>query len=201
MEGDAMLNVARWITRSRVNGPGERFVLWLQGCSLRCAGCWNPDTWSHASRRLLRGSEVLAEVPEDVEGVTFTGGEPFEQDEALVPLLDGVRARGLSVMIFTGHEFEEISREASRAVLARCDVLVTGRYEAERRSLDLPWRGSRNQRVHFLTGRYGESDLPTHAETEVHLAADGSVEVTGFPEDEFLPLGYAVRARSPQRTA
>ena len=65
MAGPLLLNVARWITRSRVNGPGERFVLWLQGCSLRCPGCWNPDTWSHAPRQVLPIDAVLAEVSDD----------------------------------------------------------------------------------------------------------------------------------------
>lgn len=182
MAGPLLLNVARWITRSRVNGPGERFVLWLQGCSLRCPGCWNPDTWSHAPRQVLPIDAVLAEVPHDVEGITLTGGEPFEQDASLVALLDAARARGLSVMIFTGHELDELTREASRAVLARCDVLIAGRYDAARRSIGLGWRGSSNQEVHFLSARYEERDQPTGAEVEVHCAADGSLVVTGFPD-------------------
>jgi anaerobic ribonucleoside-triphosphate reductase activating protein len=183
------LNVARWIARSRVNGPGERFVLWLQGCSLRCPGCWNADTWSHAPRRMMTTLEVLALIGDDVEGVTLTGGEPFEQADALVPLLDAVRARGLSVMVFTGHELDELTRDAATAMRDRCDVLVSGRYVATQRSLDLAWRGSSNQQVHFLTGRYDARDMPASSEAEVHLAPDGSLQITGFPSDELLALG------------
>lgn len=188
IDDHAPLNVARWIARSRVNGPGERFVLWLQGCSLRCPGCWNPDTWSHAPRKVMTLEALEAEVRAAgaVEGITLSGGEPFEQAAALVPFLDGVRARGLSVMIFTGYEMDELTSDAARAVLGRCDVLVTGRYVASQRSLDLAWRGSHNQRVHFLTARYDERDLPRSGEVEVHIGADGGVEITGFPHLSLL---------------
>ena len=71
------LNLARTLPRSAANGPGERFVLWVQGCPLACPGCWNPDTWAF-ERRDLRSVEDLAAVilaTEGIEGVTFTGGE------------------------------------------------------------------------------------------------------------------------------
>jgi anaerobic ribonucleoside-triphosphate reductase activating protein len=188
MRADWRINVARWVARSRVNGPGERFVLWVQGCTLRCAGCWNRDTWSPAPRRMMTVDELLHEIDAatGIEGVTLTGGEPFEQAEALLPLVDAIRDRGLSVMVFTGREPEEMVDAASVALVARMDVLVTGRYVAARRSLDLAWRGSSNQRVQFLTTRYGERDLPEEREAEVHLAPDGTITITGFPEASLL---------------
>ncbi len=184
MTADGGIHVARWLHRSRVNGPGERFVLWVQGCSIRCPGCWNRDTWAHASREPMSVADVLREIDRagDVEGLTLTGGEPFEQSGALVPLVDAVRERGLSVMVFTGREDHEMRDPASAALMARTDVLVAGRYIASQRSLDLAWRGSRNQRVLFLTDRYGPGDLPEAGEAEVHLAADGSLAITGFPD-------------------
>jgi len=121
MLAGASLNVARWVTRSRVNGPGERFVLWVQGCSIHCAGCWNRDTWSHAPRVQMTVDEVLREIDaaDGIDGVTITGGEPFEQAEALLPLVEAIRARGLSVMMFTGREPGELSGAASRALVER----------------------------------------------------------------------------------
>lgn len=189
MSPEPRLNVARWIDRSAVNGPGERFVLWLQGCSLRCAGCWNPDTWSHAPRRLVAVSEVLARLGDGLDGVTLTGGEPFEQADALLPLLDAVRARGLSVMVFTGHELSELTAASQRQMLDRCDVVVTGRYVAAQRVADLGWRGSANQRVHFLSDRYGAEDVPAGHETEIILGPDGSIAITGFPSPPLVALG------------
>jgi anaerobic ribonucleoside-triphosphate reductase activating protein len=89
-------------------------------------------------------------------------------------------------MIFTGYELAELSSDAHRARLASCAVIVTGRYRQGERSLELPWRGSANQEVHFRTGRYGPDSLPTAGQCEVHIAADGSLLLTGFPPG---PLG------------
>lgn len=190
MRAPTTLNVARWVARSRVNGPGERFVLWVQGCSIRCAGCWNRDTWSHAPRVTMTVDEILREIDAaaGVDGVTLTGGEPFEQAEALLPLVEALRARGLSVMAFTGREAAELLGPAALALIACLDVLVVGRYEAAQRSLDLAWRGSRNQQIRFLTTRHDERDLPTGREMEVHLSPDGSIAVTGFPEAGLLAV-------------
>ncbi|MEB3222465.1 MAG: 4Fe-4S single cluster domain-containing protein [Candidatus Sericytochromatia bacterium] len=179
------LNLARTLARSAANGPGERFVLWVQGCPLGCSGCWNPDTWVF-QRRDLRSVEELAEdilATEGIEGVTFTGGEPFVQARALTALADRVRAAGLSVFVFTGYELDELARPEHRDLLACTDVLVAGRYVAAQRARGLAWRGSANQRVHFLTARYDVRDMHAAPEVEFHLAADGSVAVTGFPVD------------------
>jgi len=179
------VNVARWLPRSAANGPGERFVLWTQGCALACPGCWNPDTWSFAPRERMTMDAIDALVAETsgIEGVTFTGGEPFAQAAPLAELARRVRRRGLSVFVFTGHTLDEIRSPAGRALLAEVDVLVSGRFVQERRSVQLAWRGSHNQEVHFLTERYGLADMPSGEHVELHLWPDGRVVVTGFPEE------------------
>ncbi len=98
------LNVAHWEPRSVVNGPGERFVLWLQGCPLRCPGCLNPELQPFVPRHRLTIAQVEALVASasGVEGVTFTGGEPLAQAAALAPLAQRLRRRGLTVMAYTG---------------------------------------------------------------------------------------------------
>lgn len=186
----APLNVARWVPRSAVNGPGERFVLWLQGCGLACPGCWNPDTWSFAPRQLMSVDEVVSRIlaTPGIEGVTFTGGEPFAQANALAPLARRIRAAGLSLMVFTGHELEELRGIPARALLAEADVLVTGRFVLAERDLTLAWRGSRNQRVLFLTDRYSEAEALPDSQCEFHLDDSGGVTLTGFPSDEFLDV-------------
>ena len=177
------LNLARTLPRSAVNGPGERFVVWVQGCGLACPGCWNPDTWSF-SRRIMRTIDDLSTeigATSGIEGVTFSGGEPFAQASALAALAERVRASGLSVFVFTGYELDELVHPASRALLAQVDVVVTGRYLAAERASGLVWRGSANQRVHFLTRRYGPVDMEACPEVEFHIGADGILSVTGFP--------------------
>jgi len=141
-----VLNLAHWMPRSRVNGPGERFVIWVQGCGLGCKGCWNPDTWSFAPRNEVAAASVMGWISATpgIEGVTFSGGEPFAQATALVPLARAIQTAGLSLMIFTGHELEELRSDAARELLSLTDILVTGRYVERERDLTLRWRGSQN---------------------------------------------------------
>ncbi|WPB81715.1 4Fe-4S single cluster domain-containing protein [Archangium violaceum] len=182
------LNVARWLARSAVNGPGERFVLWLQGCGLACPGCWNPDTWSFASRQLMTPDELMAliQATPGIEGVTFTGGEPFAQAAALVPLARRIRAEGLSLVVFTGHEPHELQSPPAHKLLSLTDVLITGRFVLAERDLSLTWRGSRNQNVLFLTPRYSPADTSSAGQVELHLDETGTISLTGFPPDDFL---------------
>lgn len=182
-----LINVAHVIPRSAANGPGERFVVWVQGCSLRCSGCWNPDTWDSGARRLVEVDDLLDQVmgTPGIEGVTLTGGEPFEQAESLGVLSARLRSQGLSVMIFTGYRLRELVTSAQQALLGECDIVVAGRYLRTRRVLGEPWRGSANQVVHYLTSRYSASTAPDTV-CEVHLAPDGEVRVTGFPPDALL---------------
>lgn len=182
------LNVSRTLARSAANGPGERFVIWVQGCPLACAGCWNPDTWTFERRNLHQVDSLAAEILAiaGIEGVTFTGGEPFAQARALAALARVVRAAGLSVFVFTGYDLAELTRPEHRALLALSDVAVTGRYVEAARTFDLPWRGSANQQVHFLSRRYGPADMLRAPGVEYHLGSDGALTVTGFPSSELL---------------
>lgn len=182
------LNVARVLPRSAANGPGDRFVIWVQGCPLACAGCWNPDTWAFERRDLREVEALAAEIvgTSGIEGVTFSGGEPFMQARALAALAEVLRAAGLSVFIFTGYDLTELTTPEHRALLALADVVVTGRYVEAERTLDLSWRGSANQEVHFLTHRYDPIAMMGAPEVEFHLGADGSLKVTGFPTTELL---------------
>jgi anaerobic ribonucleoside-triphosphate reductase activating protein len=188
-DGSPPLNIARWLGKSAVNGPGERFVVWLQGCSLRCPGCWNQEMWPQHGREWMSGNALmeLAQAQEGIEGVTITGGEPLEQAEALVPFLEQARSAGLSVMVFSGYELGEVGTPAVDAVLSLTDLLVAGRYREAERAEGLRWRGSANQRIHFLTGRYSEGALVKEQPVvEFHLCDDGAVALTGFPEVELL---------------
>lgn len=177
------VNLAYTCARSAANGPGERFVLWVQGCPLACPGCWNPDTWAF-KRRDLRSIEDLAAsilATEGIEGITLTGGEPFAQARALAELARLVRAEGLSVFVFTGYDLNELTRPEHRALLDLSDVVVSGRYVDEQRVSGWAWRGSANQRVHFLSDRYSLANMEDVVEVEFYLGKDGALTITGFP--------------------
>lgn len=182
------LNLARTLRRSAANGPGERFVVWVQGCPLACGGCWNPDTWPFARRDSREADALVVEIlsVKGIEGVTFTGGEPFAQARALAEVAARVQVAGLSVVVFTGYEMDELDGADARSLLAHTDLLVAGRYVQDEREEGLPLRGSRNQRLHFLSGRYGPIDVLDAPDAEIHLAPDGVVTVTGFPSSSLL---------------
>lgn len=185
------LNLAHVLPRSAANGPGERFVVWVQGCPLACPGCWNPDTWSFAPRRVVEVAALAQEIAavRGIEGVTFTGGEPFVQARALAALGRIVRAAGHSVFVFTGLEPHELVGRAHRELLAVTDVLVTGRYRRALHTAELAWRGSSNQQVWFLTDRYSGDDMEESAVAELHLTTAGEVIATGFPRPELMDEG------------
>ena len=154
------MRVGARVPVTRAEGPGARFALWLQGCSLRCPGCCNPHLFEAEGGALVSVADLLAEVAAvraSIEGVTLLGGEPFEQAGALAAFASGVRALGLSVLSFSGYRLEELRARRDpgvEALLAATDVLVDGRYEAARPETTRLWAGSTNQRFHYLTDRY-----------------------------------------------
>jgi len=182
------LNVARTLPRSEANGPGTRFVIWVQGCPLACPGCWNPDTWEFRRVQLCDVGALAANIlaTKGIEGVTFTGGEPFAQARALTELASLLRQEGLSVFVFTGYEMTELVRPEHKALVDVADIVVSGRYLEALHQSGLKWRGSTNQDVHFLSRRYSSEDMEEVADVEFHISSDGQVTLTGFPTAELV---------------
>jgi anaerobic ribonucleoside-triphosphate reductase activating protein len=179
-----VLSVHRFLPHSRANGPGARAVLWCQGCTLGCAGCYNPQTHPSHGGEAVPVAELLARLAAlagEVEGLTVSGGEPLQQAPALLELLRGVRRQTpLSVLVFTGFRWEEVRRLPEAGELLACiDVLIAGRYEAERR-LARGLVGSANKTVHLLTDRYALADLEAVPPAEVVITADGEVVLSGI---------------------
>lgn len=182
-----MLNLARVRPRSRANGPGWRAAVWVQGCSIRCPGCFNPELQPHRARRLV-DPVALAEalVREDIEGISILGGEPFEQAEACARLAVRARERGLSVLVYSGYRWGFLRGSADPAVqalLAASDLLIAGPYVQARRNDGRGWHGSDNQELVFLTDRYDDRVRAQWDEAPVVEAwCDGGVlDWTGIP--------------------
>ena len=174
------INVARTLPLSSANGPGDRYVIWVQGCPLECPGCWNQDTWSFEKKSQRAVSDIAAEIisTPGIEGVTFTA-----QATSLSLLAGIIKGAGLSLFIFTGYELNELIKPEHKRLLLHADVVITGRYVESLRCSDLPWRGSSNQEVHFLSGRYGPDSMANSPAIEFHLSHDSS-SITGCPVDE-----------------
>ena len=166
--------------RSRANGPGTRFVVWLQGCTLGCPGCFNPTTHDAAGGREVPIAELAAQLAASgAEGLTLSGGEPMQQPAAALGLLEAARSLGLSTLMFSGYTEGEIrALPDGAAVLAQLDVLVDGRYVAgERFASGL--RGSANQRIRLLTDRYSLADVEATPVAEIRIGPTGEVVLTG----------------------
>lgn len=148
------LRVAGIVEESFVDGPGIRFTVFVQGCPHRCPGCHNPQTHAYEGGFWVEVGSLLARMEENplLDGLSLSGGEPFEQAEPLAELAEGVQARGYDVMTWSGYTFEFLlahrdERPGWRRLLDASDVLVDGPFLIAQRSLGLPCRGSRNQRI------------------------------------------------------
>jgi anaerobic ribonucleoside-triphosphate reductase activating protein len=168
---------------SRVNGPGERAVVWLQGCTLGCPQCFNPETHSKTGGIAISVDDLLTQVKKlkSIEGITFSGGEPLQQIRPLISGVSRIRHEtDLSVLIFTGFTWDEARRIPGFDELSKLiDVLIAGRYWAEKR-LAHSLIGSTNKSLHFLTSRYTIADLEAVPEAEVMIDEDGSISFSGI---------------------
>lgn len=140
---------------SIVDGPGLRFVCFVQGCPHHCSGCHNPDSHDFNGGTEMTTDEVIEKMLSNplTDGLTLSGGEPFEQAEDCMVIARAAHDHGLNVWCYTGYTLEHLMEHGTGdqiALLAEIDVLVDGKFVLSERSLSLPWRGSRNQRVIYL---------------------------------------------------
>lgn len=170
-------------------GPGRRLGIWFQGCSIKCPGCISADTWS-TNRGHTTLEHLLAEISlflPGAEGVTISGGEPFEQPDALVALLRALRQRtGADTLVYSGYSIESLAQTLAKAS-GLIDALITDPFELHS-AHSRPLRGSDNQRMHLLTAlgreRFSQYERPlTKADKslDVMFDEDGSVWLAGIP--------------------
>ena len=144
------MRIAGIVNDSIVDGPGLRLAIFAQGCPHHCPGCHNPESHDFAGGSDMDTEKIIARMDANplLDGITLTGGEPFEQPDACRILADAAHARGLNVWAYSGYTFEHLCAvPEKRRLLEACDVLVDGPFLLEERSLDLRFRGSKNQRV------------------------------------------------------
>ena len=154
IEMETYIRIAGIIKESIVDGPGIRMVVFAQGCKHKCPGCHNPETHSFDGGTLVTVGSILAQAKRNplLDGITFSGGEPFEQAGAFAVLAQEAKKLNLDIMTYTGYTYEYLLKNPSRhrgwdALLDETDILVDGRYESDKRNLLLKFRGSENQRM------------------------------------------------------
>jgi anaerobic ribonucleoside-triphosphate reductase activating protein len=167
-------------------GFGQRLAIWVQGCSLHCPGCISRDTWQHGSGSIQINQllENLERWLEQADGLTVSGGEPFEQPDALLHLLRWWKHRHAGdILVFSGFPWERLQKRHA-ALLELIDVLISDPYEAAA-GHELPLRGSDNQRMHKLSalGRSRYEQLTT--QRSLDLCWDGNqLWMAGIPRPD-----------------
>lgn len=186
-----MLRVATISEDTEAEGPGRRWALWLQGCPIRCPGCCNPEMFDERAGAAWSIEDLAARLEaaagRGVEGISLLGGEPFAQAAGAAALARAAKARGLTVMVFSGYTLAELAQRAEAGpLLALTDLLVDGPYDRARPEPPPPigrrWIGSTNQVMHHLTDAYAPDEPRLRAPNTVELHwRDGRLLVNGWP--------------------
>ena len=187
---ELIINIAAVEEQSLIYGPGVRYVIWTQGCSIHCPGCWNKDMWSFKPKKLITVSDLCSQIlalQTQIEGITILGGEPFDQYRPVLELVKCIRQKSdLSIILYTGYEVEQLKTKNQTEVFDYIDILIAGPYRQELRTMNGGLIGSTNQQIIFLTDRYSEDDLPQTNEIEINIESDGSLTILGYPDDELI---------------
>ena len=177
------LSYFKIITESRSNGPGSRTVLFTQGCNLACPGCANFETHEFNDSRIYNSILLAKELAGNTDdGITISGGEPFQQPRALNFFVSAYRLFSYydkSVIIFTGYTMDELLTlgEDVKEVMNSVDVIKCGRFDKNRLTKDNGFTGSDNQKLYFISSKYSEKDF--RPKTDITFDADGMVRVNG----------------------
>lgn len=149
------IKLAGTINDSIVDGPGFRYTIFVQGCPHKCEGCHNPETHDFNGGKVSDTDTLVTAIKGNplLDGVTFSGGEPFCQTKPLVFLAQQIRElNGLDIVSYTGYTFEYLTEHSNEEngylkLLSLCDYLVDGKFEQDKKSYELRFRGSTNQRI------------------------------------------------------
>lgn len=186
------LNIAHIVEATEAEGPGLRFVIWVQGCLKRCRGCCNGDLLKIKPAQIMSSQDIIDQVQLAkqqyplLEGVTFLGGEPFLQAQGLAEIAKFAQQIGLSVMVFTGYLLEELNEQqflGSLKLLTYTDVLIDGEFDQNQQEMERNWVGSRNQKFHYLSNFYSNK-IEKHAlnvTNEWRVDLQGQVKGNGLP--------------------
>ncbi len=184
------LRLAQEVPDTEAEGPGKRYAFWVQGCTLHCPGCCNPEMFAPNKGGVMIDALALAAkiiATKGLEGISVLGGEPFEQPLGVLEVAKLVRRAGLSVMVYSGYTLNELRARAQRIegvgeLLGEIDLLVDGRFEQSKPETKRRWLGSSNQVMHFLTGRYCADEPRFSTSNTVELRFEnGKLTVNGWP--------------------
>ena len=177
------ITVHKILKGSCANGPGIRNVVWFQGCTLNCPGCFNPDTHDPTACTKISANDLCTDLLEPAcDGITISGGEPFQQPEALFQLLKELRKNDVpSVLVFSGYPYDTLQNSPDCAnSLPMIDALICGPYRK-----DLPpaydrFCSSANQELILLSDRYTTEDFCDLPLSEIIITPEGETVMSGI---------------------
>jgi len=200
MSEDILLNVSDVLCGSYANGPGKRVVIWVQGCTLNCKGCFNKEKQLHVAKHLVDPVKFAADIISlckrtNCEGVTLTGGEPFQQTKALYELTNIIKNSGLTITCFSGYPAPKLLNSADeniRNLLKNLDILIAGPFNINNDCPTRKWHDDSDKEVIFLTKKYNSSQL--YADENVEFIIEGeSIHFTGFVDKHDVEIGWKIR--------
>ncbi len=189
MEGfdDVLLNIADVVVGSYTNGPGKRIVIWVQGCTIKCKGCFNKELQPHISKHLV-DPELFAIKIVDLckkhkcEGITVSGGEPFQQSEALTKFMGVVKDNDLTITCFSGYKSATLLKSKDLHVISllkNIDILISGQFNIINKYPNRTWFENPDKEVVFLTSAYNLSD--SFFDVNIEYIIKGELtHITGF---------------------
>jgi anaerobic ribonucleoside-triphosphate reductase activating protein len=166
------------------NGPGNRMVLWVQGCTLNCPGCFNPETHQPNRENLTKITALLHEIKKhqkNIEGITISGGEPLQQLPAIIALCQLIKQQtALGIIVLTGYAYSEIQTfPLFQPLISSIDLMIAGRFN-QHQLLKYGLRGSTNKTYHFFTKRYNQTLLENTKTSEIIIKPGGEIVITGI---------------------
>ena len=189
------ISINSYIPITNVEGPNTRFCIWVQGCSIRCKGCANSHMWNKADGTIYDVEEMvklIASYKDRIEGITFLGGEPLDQIEAVTHISKKVQELGLTVLVFTGYDYNQIAtRKEVQELVKSVDILIDGRYDETKRDFSRAWVGSSNQNYYFFSNKYDESVI-TKFKNKIELRIDKNNKISFNGMGNFEELMKAI---------
>lgn len=175
-----MLQINYILPRSRANGPGVRFTVWVQGCSIHCFGCNNKAMWDPQAGRDISVDDLIQQIKitEDINGITITGGEPLDQFESIFDLCSKLFNK-IPIFLTTGYTFKDLRFKKYLKITSVLDIICVGPFKLAEKG-KFVWKGSGNQEVLALTEKgWHQIGMPV-VYSEVHIKNNGEILKTGF---------------------
>ena len=179
------MRIHKFLLKTHAEGPGIRACIWVQGCNHHCKGCFSKHTWDYNGGSEYSVSDVIKNIEkviDEIDGVTFLGGEPFDQADELGEIAKYFKSRGKNIISFTGYTYEQLQADIKyKSLLENTDLLCDGEFEIEKTDFSRPLVGSSNQRMIYLSDAISSEQMLNYKNRfEIRINNNGLTEINGM---------------------